>query len=296
MTMNTTKQNKFTKKDFNKMFPDTDTCVEWLKNHLYPDGIFCPVCNKITYHHRIHNHPVYACDDCRHQISPLANTIFEHSSTPLKTWFEAIYEMSTTRTGYSAKALQRSTGVTYKTAWRMFKQIRSMLGENITHSGEVELDETYVGGKAINMHASKRAMLTGRGTADKTAVFGIVERHGKVTAKVILGTDKQTLIPIIKNKVANGTTVYTDEMSAYDPLAENGFSHKVVNHSDKVYVKGSAHTNTIEGFWSLVKRGIAGVYHNVSPKYLQSYVNEYSFRYNHRKDETPMFQNFLNQI
>jgi transposase-like protein len=178
----------------------------------------------------------------------------------------------------------------------MFKQIRSLLGENNKLAGEVELDETYVGGKAINMHASKRANLSGRGTADKTPVFGAVERKGHVVAIKVPNVDQSTLIPQIKKSVTPNTTIYTDEMGAYAPLNQNGYNHQIVNHSDHIYVRGIVHTNTIEGFWSLVKRGISGVYHSVSPKYLQSYVNEYSFRYNHRKDETPMFRVFLNQI
>jgi len=146
------------------------------------------------------------------------------------------------------------------------------------------------------MHQSKRAKLTGRGTADKTAVFGIVERQGKVSAIVVPGTGQQTLIPQVKKNVVPDTTIYTDEMSAYNPLNQIGYKHEIVNHSEKEYARGVVHTNNIENFWSLVKRGIAGVYHNVSPEYLQSYVNEYSFRYNHRNDETPMFKTFLNQI
>jgi len=153
-----------------------------------------------------------------------------------------------------------------------------------------------MGGKAINMHAVKRAKLTGRGTADKTAVFGAVERKGKVIAMKVPNTDRITLMPHIQKNVAPTTTVYTDEMSAYDPLNQNGYNHQIINHSERIYVRGNVHTNTIEGFWSLVKRGIDGVYHSVSPQYLQSYVNEYSFRYNHRKDNTPMFKVVLNQI
>jgi transposase-like protein len=284
-----TKQAKFTKKDFNKMFPDNDSCLEWLKNHIYPSGIYCPICKQVTPHHRVHNRPVYACEVCRHQISPLANTIFHKSATPLKTWFEAIFEMSTTRTGYSAKSLQRSTGVTYKTAWRMFRQIRSILGENSGKMfGEVEADETYIGGA----RQGKR----GRGASGKTIVAGVVERQGNVSASVVPNVQANTLIPMIQNKVAVNSTVFTDEMPSYNKLGRIGYTHQTVHHAQRIYVDGNIHTNTIDGFWSLVKRGISGVYHHVSPELLQTYVNEYSFRYNHRKDEQPMFQTFLNQI
>jgi transposase-like protein len=288
--------NKYTTKDFEKEFPTDEACLEWIKNHRYPQGIICPKCNKITKHHKVTGRSCYECDNCGHQVFPIAGTIFHKSATPLRVWFQVIYRMSQTRCGISAKQIQRETGVTYKTAWRMFKQIRTLLGENKMLSGEVELDETYVGGKAINMHQSKRAKLTGRGTADKTPVFGAVERKGDVKAMVVPNTDQATLIPQIKQNVEPNTTVYTDEMGAYAPLKANGYNHQIINHSEHVYVRANVHTNTIEGFWSLVKRGIGGVYHSVSPQYLQSYVNEYSFRYNHRKDEKPMFQTFLNQI
>ena len=138
--------NKYTRKDFDKEFPNDDTCLDWLVNHRYPQGIECPVCQKITKHHKLTNRPVYECDYCGHQISPLANTIFHKSSTSLRTWFQAIHLMSSTRCGISAKQLQREMGVTYKTAWRMFKQIRTLLDETSQPlAGEVELDETFVG-------------------------------------------------------------------------------------------------------------------------------------------------------
>jgi transposase-like protein/ribosomal protein L37AE/L43A len=290
------KTPKFTFKDFNNKFPNDNACLEFIFNQKYPHGVDCPICKKITkYYHRT-GAKDYICEFCGHSVSPTAGTIFHKSPTALRSWFYAMYLMSTTRCGISAKQLQRETGVTYKTAWRIFKQIRSLLGENKQLTGEVELDETYVGGKAINMHASKRARLTGRGTADKVPVFGAVERRGNVTAVVVPNVDRDTLMPHIQKNVKPDTTIYTDEMGAYEPLNEKGYNHQIINHSEHVYVRGNVHTNNIEGFWSLVKRGISGVYHSVSPKYLQSYVNEYSFRYNHRKDETPMFQTFLNQI
>jgi len=283
------KQAKFTKKNFDKMFPDDKACIEWLKNQQYPDGIHCPICKKITKHHKFAKRPVYECDYCGHQVSPLAKTIFRKSSTPLKVWFDAIFEMATTRSGYSAMELQRKTGVTYKTAWRMFRQIRKLLDENEGKLfGEVEADETYVGGAR---HGKR-----GRGADGKVPVIGIVERKGKIIAEVAPNVKQSTIVPFIVNNVAPDAVVYTDEFHSYDNLTRIGFAHKRVNHSAKIYVKGMAHTNTIEGFWSLFKRGVSGVYHAVSPKYLQSYVNEYAFRYNHRYDETPMFQLMLNQL
>ena len=194
--------NKYTINDFNKQFPDDVACLTWIRNKLYPQKIFCVNCRKPTKHHLIKSRKVFGCDYCGHQISPTANTIFHHSSTSLRTWFYAIYLMSSTRCGISAKQIQRETGVTYKTAWRMFKQIRTLLNDD-THQlkGEVELDETYVGGKAINMHASKRAKLSGRGIADKTPVFGAVERKGNVKAVVVRNVDRGTLMPHIQKNV-----------------------------------------------------------------------------------------------
>lgn len=289
--------NKYTTKDFEKEFPTDETCLEWIKNHRYPQGITCPKCDKVTKHHKVVGRSCYECDNCGHQVFPIAGTIFHKSPTPLRIWFQVIYRMASTRCGISAKQIQRETGVTYKTAWRMFKQIRTLLNEiSQPLAGEIELDETYFGGKAINMHASKRAKLTGRGTADKTPVFGAVERKGKVMAVKVPNVDRGTLMPHIQKSITPASTIYTDEMGAYEPLKQNGYEHQIINHSERIYVRGNVHTNTIEGFWSLVKRGIDGVYHSVSPQYLQSYVNEYSFRYNHRKDETPMFKVVLGQI
>lgn len=281
---------KYTMKDFNKDFPDDNACLEYIKNLRWPDGIQCPKCGKITKHHRVKSRSCYECDNCGHQVYPLADTIFHKSSTSLRTWFHAIFLMASTRCGISAKQIQRETGVTYKTAWRMFKQIRLLLDEDMDKfSGEVEADETYVGG---NKHDGNR----GRGATGKTIVAGVVEREGGVNAEVVPNVKADTLIPLILETTEPGTIIYTDDMPSYNRLAKMGFDHKVIAHYAKVFVNGDIHTGTIDGFWSLLKRGISGVYHSVSPKYLQQYVNEYSFRYNHRKDEYPMFKTFLERI
>jgi len=281
--------DKYTIQQFNKLFPDDDACLEWIRNKLLPRKIYCTICKKPTRFYRIKNRKVYGCDLCGHQISPTANTIFDHSPTPLRSWFYAIYLMSTTRCGISAKQLQRELGVTYKTAWRMFHQIRRMLGNDIAPlSGEIEIDETYFGGH----RPGKR----GRGAAGKTSVLGMAERNGSVKAVITNDLKSSTIYPIVKEHILPESMVYTDEFPVYDKLSKHGYQHKRVYHASKVYVSGNVHTNTIEGFWSLLKGGISGVYKAVSEHHLQDYINEYSFRYNHRNDETPMFLTMMNRI
>jgi transposase len=282
----------YTLKEFQKQFPDDATCLEWLKNRLYPDGIFCDACQAVTKHHRVKSRPSYSCDHCGHHVHPTADTIFHKSPTPLTTWFYAVYLMASTRCGISAKQIQRETGVTYKTAWRMFKQIRSMLADETSGpigglGRKVEMDETYYGSRSEGTR--------GRGTK-KTPVVGMVQRKGQVRAFVAADVKSDTLRGLIKEHVLPSTTVFTDDFRSYNGIGARGYTHRRINHSEKVYVNGDAHTNTIEGFWSLIKRGIGGVYHQVGRHYLQTYLNEYSFRYNRRFDEQPMFLSFLQQV
>lgn len=200
--------------------------------------------------------------------------------------------MASTRCGISAKQVERELGVTYKTAWRMCKLIRERLADGGSpfsgDNGDVEADETYVGGKAPG---GKR----GRGADKKTAVFGMAQRQGGVKVTVVPDVKRKTVMPILESSVEKGTRVHTGEFMIYDNLPQKGYKHERIMHGLKVYVDGDVHTNTIEGFWALVKTGIVGVFHGVSPKYLQNYLNEYAFRYNHRKDVTPMFWSFLRQ-
>jgi len=176
----------------------------------------------------------------------MVGTIFEKSVTPLKLWFYAIFLISSTRCGISAKQLQRELGVTYKTAWRMFHSIRSLLQEDVKPmSGEIEIDETYIGGKS---HGKR-----GRGAENKTLVFGIAQRKGNITATTTTDVKGSTIYPMIKEHVLPDSIIYTDEFVIYDRLKRQGYKHKRVHHASKVFVQGNAHTNTIEGFWSVLK-------------------------------------------
>lgn len=294
------KAQKYTIADFNAEFPDDDACLNHIFFARWPDGIttcYSKACGNVERrHHRVSGRTAYACDHCGKHIYPLAGTIFEKTTTSLKLWFYAIYLIGSTRCGISAKQLQRETGVTYKTAWRMFKQIRTLMSEDIRLEGSsVEVDETFHGAPKKNQHISRRREGTHK---DKQPIFGIVERKGRVIARVVPDVKEKTLLPILATHVLPSTTVYTDSYVSYDNVGWMGrnYKHHRINHSAGVYVQGHVHTQTIEGFWSLLKRGIEGVYHSVSRKYLQNYCNEYAYRYNHRDEMKPMFISLLEQV
>ncbi len=280
----------YTIKDFENDFPTDDACLEFLKNIRWPKGIFCEKCQRVTNHYKRVAIKAYSCEFCGNLVSPTADTIFHKSPTPLLSWFHAMFLMSTTKTGISAKQLERELGVTYKTAWRMFSQIRRLMAQGVNPlSGQVEVDETYIGGK----REGKR----GRGASGKTPVMGMVERQGNAIAKVVPNVKANTLLPMIERNIAKqGTTVFTDELGSYNHVAKLGYTHEVVLHAAKQYVSGFAHVNTMESLWSNTKRGIDGVNHSVSPLHLQSYLDSYLFRYNHRKDEQPMFLSLLERV
>jgi transposase len=275
---------------FLELFPENDACLEYLRGKFFPDGSDCPGCGKASKFFRIKSRAAYSCMYCRHQVYPTAGTIFHKSTVSLQLWFFAIYLMSSTRCGISAKQLEREIGVTYKTAHRMFKQIRTLLSDEGQLSGDVEMGETAVGGKPQAGDIRRLAEQDGRDLSSaggswrqrkKTTVFGMVERDGRVRAQVVPDRSRASLRGQIETHVLPDSMIFTDEWPSYAGL-DGTYTHRRVKHLAHVYVDGDAHTQTIEGFWSLFKNGVRGVYHAVSTTYLQDYLNEYTFRYNRR--------------
>ncbi len=302
---------RYTIRQFNNDFPDADACLDYIVSGIYPEWtgglIRCRKCEQLTKHYRITNRKAYACETCGTHVYPLAGTIFEKSSTPLDSWFYAIYLMAQTRCGISAKQLERELGVTYKTAWRMFKQIRALFDEDGGPlQGTVEVDETFVGGKPRYRNGqqppkdefgnTRRGPRSKDHPTQKVPVVGMVERGGNVKAWVTPDVKSRTIRPLMTEHVLPATMVFTDEARQYGLVRRAGYEHRRVNHSAKVYVDGDVHTNTMEGFWALLKTGILGAHHSVGANHLQSYVNEYTFRYNHRDDETPMFRTITQRV
>ena len=259
--------------DFQKEFPNDDVCLDYILAKKYPNQKW----------YRVEGRKAYANMQGK-QIYPLKGTIFEKSDTSLVKWFYAIYLFSTHKNGVSGKMLERELKVTYKTAWRMANKIRSLMGKSGGKlSGIVEADETWIGGKHKQVH----------GFSKKTTVIGIVERGGRVRAKVS-ERDTHLVLNHIRANVKKGTTLMTDQFGVYAKAKKLGYGHESVNHWKKEFARNEVHTNTIEGFWSQLKRSLNGTYHSVSPKYLQQYVNEFAFRYSHRA--SPVFETLMGRI
>jgi len=279
---------KFTIYDFKRQFPNDAACLEWLKNLRWPNGIHCQKCDRATKHHRVSKRLCYACDHCGSHVYPQAGTILQDSRTPLTSWFHAIFLMAATRMGIAAKQLERELGVTYKTAWRMFRMIRQMMNEDILQLlGEIEIDEAYFGGRAKNRHIDHT---TGEHpNPPKTVVLGMLQRTGNVVAAVIPEASREHILPRIKKFVTPRSMVFTDEAKVYRNLPKMGYGHKRVYHSANIYVEGPASTNTLESFWSIAKNGIRGSNRHVGSHYLQDYLNAYAFRWNRRRNGASMF-------
>ena len=272
---------RFTIRDFNAQYPTDDACLAAIFKNRYGTLRRCPACTKRTTFYRVRQRKCYACQHCGYQLHPLADTIFHKSDTSLKSWFYAIYLFANSKNGVSAKELERQLGVTYKTAWRIAKQVR-VLCHTPAHklSQTVKIDDTYIGGA----RPGKR----GRGAEGKAVVVGAVQRGGRVAASVVGKLSADTVRPFIEKHIKPGTKLMTDEFTTYR-TTRKGYSHRTINHSSGKYVRGQVHTNTIEGFWSQLKRSLSGTYHAVSPKHLQSYVNEFAYRYSKREWPVSLF-------
>jgi transposase-like protein len=271
-------------------FSNPDNCIDYLAIRRWPKGaVTCPTCGSAKVKYRA-NRRTWTCSThhSKREFSVKVGTVMEDSPIPLDKWLTATWLITNCKNGISSYEIARDVKVTQKSAWFMLHRIRLAMQDDFFGSkmgGEVEVDETFIGGKSRNMHKSVRARrITGRGSSihDKTAVVGILERGGKIRTKVVSDRNKETLHGLVKTHVETGAAVYTDELHGYWGLNER-YAHQIIDHAEK-YVDGRVHTNGLENFWSLLKRGLHGTYVAVEPFHLFRYLDEQMFRFNNRKD------------
>jgi transposase-like protein len=270
--------------EFFARFPDDDACLSHIMEVRYGQRHVCQACGVEGTFHKLKDRRAFSCASCGDHLYPCAGTIFQDSRTPLRVWFYAIYLFVTTRHGVSGKELERTLGVTYKCAWRMGQQIRVLMAKADGFEklkGHIESDEAYVGGK---LPASQ-----GTWVENKTVILGLKQRGGRMHAETIENAKTDSLRNPILRMVEKGSTVSTDEHRAYSLLTRDGYIHGAVHHAQGEYVRGEHHTNSVENFWKLFKNSIRSTHINVSRKYMDRYLKEFTFRSNHRQMSNAMF-------
>ncbi len=279
---------KYTIRDFKKDFPDDEACLAYIFQNRYGSSYACPKCAKVSWH-KVSGRKVWACAWCGQQVHPLASTIFHKSDTPLSLWFFAIYKFANSRNGVSAKELERDLGVTYKTAWRMAKQIRSLFdtdGYRLGGNGTiVEVDEAFMSKIQDQAHR--------RGTPK---AIGLVERGGAAKAVAVDNVRKLNTIPLINHEVEKGSQIFTDRAALYRAKNLEGYGHEAVNHSAGEYSFGGVHINNVEALFSQIKRSIDGTYHRISRKYLQAYLDEFAWKLTHGRNGQALFPLLLQEL
>jgi len=289
---------KYTINQFRKDYPSDDVCLDMIFKMRYSKMPCCPQCQQETTFKRITGRRCYQCSDkdCQYQLYPTAGTVFEKTRVSLVNWFYVIYLMTSTRNGVSAKEIQRQLGVTYKCAWRMGHQIRLLMqSSGNVLSGVVEIDETYIGGDRKNKSKKIREASKIKGYMEKMPLLTLLERNGNIINTVLNVSTGETIRPVVLSNVAEGSQIITDGFKAYMTL-EKKYHHEIINHAIDEWGKGKLHTNTVEGFFSHLKRTIKGTHIAVSKQHLLKYADEVSFRYVHRNEGQQMFHTILGRV